>query len=108
MRHSRRFADEIVGFHAQQALEKALKAWLCQLGAQYPLTHELSRLLLLLETNGVDVTAFWPLDRFTYFAVQARYAEGSGTGPRLDRVATIAEVRALLGHVAAIVGDPKT
>lgn len=32
------FADEIFGFHAQQAVEKALKAWLCAHGIAYPLT----------------------------------------------------------------------
>jgi HEPN domain-containing protein len=33
------FADEIFGFHAQQAVEKALKAWLALLGEEYPRTH---------------------------------------------------------------------
>jgi HEPN domain-containing protein len=39
------FADEIFGFHAQQAMEKSLKAWLACAGRQFPLTHELTRLL---------------------------------------------------------------
>ena len=39
------FDDEIFGFHAQQAVEKALKAWLTEVGVTYPLTHDLSLLL---------------------------------------------------------------
>ena len=39
------FADEIFGFHVQQAVEKSLKAWLCTCGEGiYPITHELARL----------------------------------------------------------------
>lgn len=34
--------DGIVGFHAQQAAEKALKAWLTLLGIEFPRTHDLS------------------------------------------------------------------
>lgn len=36
------FADEIFGFHAQQAAEKALKAWLAVLDVEYPRTHDAS------------------------------------------------------------------
>ncbi|MDQ6958809.1 MAG: HEPN domain-containing protein [Mariprofundaceae bacterium] len=46
------FADEIFGFHVQQAVEKALKAWLCVNEDTYPLTHELARLLTLLQLWG--------------------------------------------------------
>lgn len=49
MQENSLFADEIFGFHIQQAVEKALKAWLCTRDAIYPMTHELSRLLALLE-----------------------------------------------------------
>lgn len=30
------FSEEIFGFHAQQATEKALKAWLALIGCEYP------------------------------------------------------------------------
>ena len=42
------FADEIFGFHVQQAVEKSFKAWLALLGEVYPLTHDLGDLLTLL------------------------------------------------------------
>jgi HEPN domain-containing protein len=46
------FADEIFGFHAQQAAEKAFKAWLALLGVEYPKTHDLSLLLGILQSHG--------------------------------------------------------
>jgi len=103
------FADEIVGFHAQQTAEKALKAWLSAMGTVYPLTHQLPRLLALLESAGAEVGAFWPLARFTPYAVQARYEEGPMCADEpLERAAIIAELQDLLRHIAAIVGDPET
>ena len=44
------------GWAAQQCLEKALKAWLHVLGVQPPATHDIARLLLLLQQAGVDTT----------------------------------------------------
>lgn len=95
------FADEIFGFHIQQAVEKTLKAWLCACaGAAYPMTHELARLLTLLENQNEDVAAFWPLVQYTMFAVQARYEEGvAELDEPIDRAAEITHVSALLMHV---------
>ena len=91
------FADEIFGFHAQQAVEKALKAWLCAYDVAYPPTHDLARLLTLLERAGADVEQFWTLVQFTIFAVQARYEEGlADLDEALERVVEIENVRALL------------
>ena len=95
------FADEIFGFHVQQAVEKALKAWLCTCADTYPLTHELARLLAVLENYGADVEKFWPLVQYTMFAVQARYEEGvSELDEPIDRAMEIENVRELLVHVA--------
>jgi len=52
------FAEEIFGFHAQQAIEKALKAWLAWLDVEYPRTHDLSLLLSLLRERGADTAPF--------------------------------------------------
>ena len=70
------FADEIFGFHVQQAVEKSLKAWMCALGLTYPFTHHINRLLVLLQDAGAEVEAFWWTDEFTLYAQQARYEEG--------------------------------
>jgi HEPN domain-containing protein len=107
MEHSALFVDEIFGYHAQQAVEKALKAWLCSQDMLYPLTHELSRLLTLIESTGMDVEALWPLARFTPYAVQGRYEELAGNqGEPLNRASIIAEVRVLFDCVDAGVAEP--
>jgi hypothetical protein len=94
------FADEIFGFHIQQAVEKALKAWLCIRDGIYPMTHELARLLALLENQGVEVEAYWPLVQYTIFAVQARYEEGiTDLDEPIDRAMEIQNVHALLMQV---------
>ena len=68
------FADEIFGFHAQQAVEKALKAWLTIVGVEYPRTHDLEELLELLEEHAEPILeAFYDLVDLTDFAVQFRY-----------------------------------
>ena len=41
------FSEAIFGFHAQQAAEKCLKAWIAFLGIRFPRTHDL---MVLLET----------------------------------------------------------
>lgn len=94
------FADEIFGFHIQQAVEKALKAWLCIHTDNYPMTHELARLLALLELQGIEVNAYWPLVQYTIFAVQACYEEGiTELGESIDRKVEILNVNTLLTHV---------
>ncbi len=104
MRENPLFADEIFGFHIQQAAEKALKAWLSTCDVVYPITHELTRLLALLESQGAEVEKFWSLVQYTMFAVQARYEEGiADLDEPIDRRVAIENVRALLAHVEQII-----
>jgi HEPN domain-containing protein len=92
--------DSIYGFHVQQAVEKALKAWLALRGERYPLTHDLPRLFSLLRQCGAEVAAFQDLDRFTPYAVQARYEAGDPDEEApLERPFIVAEVGELLTHV---------
>lgn len=69
-------ADAIVGFHAQQAVEKALKAVLAAFGEDFPWTHDLRYLIERLDDletplpsslREVRVLAPW--------AVEFRYGE---------------------------------
>lgn len=101
------FADEIFGFHAQQAIEKSLKAWLALLFVEFPLTHDISRLLALLEEVGAEgVDGYWGLVEFNMFAVQARYESGlMDLDQALDRVAILDDVQALLLKVEGIESD---
>ena len=58
------FADEIFGFHIQQAVEKLLKAWLALLGKAYPATHDLARLSEILKTYDTNVLEFADLTEY--------------------------------------------
>ena len=89
------FAEEIFGFHVQQAAEKALKAWLEFLGETFPYTHDLGVLLQKLENRGCAVTEFWDLLDFSLFAVQLRYDSLDGLDEPIDRQGSIEKIRAL-------------
>ena len=82
------FADEIFGFHAQQTAEKAFKAWLAMLGEDYPLTHDLVRLLKMLMEHGTDAERYKPLADYGPYAVQFRYLVDPDVKP-LDRKVTL-------------------
>ena len=90
------FADEIYGFHVQQAAEKLPKAWLALLGETYPTTHDLARLLAMLRPCQVGATRFNDLVEYTPFAVQFRYAPGDLSASPLDRDTAIGRVEVLL------------
>lgn len=67
-------AARIVGFHAQQAAEKALKALLVLAQTPFPYTHDLARLHGLVGPEH-RVTARVDWQRLTDFAVDARYPD---------------------------------
>lgn len=94
------FADEIFGFHAQQAAEKAMKAWLALLGDEYPFTHDLSNLLDRLTLRGQDVAAHLDLVEYTPFAVQFRYeAQEPDPAEPLDRDVALRRLKLFLKQV---------
>jgi HEPN domain-containing protein len=69
-------SDEVIGFHAQQSVEKCLKAALALSSIHYGRTHSIAALIDLLSENGIP---FPPgLDQvrgLTPFAVAFRYDE---------------------------------
>ena len=67
------FADEIFGFHVQQAAEKLCKAWIALLGKEYPFIHDLERLLEILDNSGIVVTPLLPLTEYNPYAGWMRY-----------------------------------
>lgn len=66
--------EAIIGFHAQQAVEKLVKAVLTAMGVYYARTHDLEHLLGLLKEAGVglppDAGEFYVL---TPYAAEFRY-----------------------------------
>lgn len=100
------FAEEIFGFHAQQAAEKSIKAWLSLLGRSYPRTHDLGALLELLGGPRERVPSeAWELVELTDFAVQLRYESFEYDDEPLDRAAVVRQVAALLAHVEELVAS---
>lgn len=66
--------DEVVGFHAQQAVEKCLKAVLIKHRIEQRKTHDLQRLLDLLTENNLSSPPFREgIDALGPFAVELRY-----------------------------------
>jgi HEPN domain-containing protein len=91
------FSTEIFGFHVQQAVEKALKAWLCYLGVAYPKTHDLDELGALLEEAGQKIPEpAYALLEFTDFAVAFRYEAFPDFEGDIDRRDCIDGVASLL------------
>ena len=69
-------SDEIIGFHAQQAVEKWLKAVMAKLGLQQQRTHDIDQLCRVLEEQGVELPApRLRLAELTDFAVPLRYED---------------------------------
>jgi HEPN domain-containing protein len=74
-------ADVIVGFHAQQSVEKAVLASRC---IEFPFTHDLDGLIELCKSNGLDVPSDLDgVDSLTPYGVRWRY--GTGMPTALDR-----------------------
>lgn len=99
--------EEVFGFHLQQAVEKAFKAWIALLGGLYELTHNLEDLLRQLEACGADskdLARFKDLAGFTPYAVEYRYEGVAEWVQPIDRKTAIALVDDLLNHVGAELG----
>jgi HEPN domain-containing protein len=93
--------DAMLGFHAQQAVEKMLKAVLARAGVAFRRTHDLAELLDVLHDAGLpDPPHAERLDELNPFAVEARYGMGGEgvlargqVGPWLDAVWTWARAQ---------------
>ncbi len=96
------FSEEIFGFHAQQSIEKGLKAWIAGRGLTYPKSHDVSALIKILENNGEDLSNFPNLEDYTIFAVQYRYEAYDELEDKLDRQEIIKGTGAFLAHVEAV------
>ena len=92
---------DVAGFHLQQTVEKALKAWLALKGIDYPRTHDLNPLLGLLEDQGECIEPFWTLLELNPFAVQFRYELPGEDFSNFEQLAQLTE--RLLEQVRSLV-----
>ncbi|MBF0310039.1 MAG: HEPN domain-containing protein [Magnetococcales bacterium] len=100
--HAEPVPVEACGFHAQQAVEKALKAWLALLGQKPPRAHSLSILIQQLETLGVEVEPLWDFAELSPFAVQFRYESLDGMDIGLDIADWLGRVQELVERVETV------
>jgi HEPN domain-containing protein len=69
-------ADAVVGFHAQQAAEKALKAVRAAFCDAFPWTHDLRHLMERLDAVGTSLpTSLYDIRELGPWAVEFRYGE---------------------------------
>jgi HEPN domain-containing protein len=88
--------DAVIGFHAHQCIEKALKAVLAHAGTEFRRTHDVPELLDLLHDSGRSDPPFSEhLDELNPYAVEARYGLIEPTG--LDRSMASRMVEAVIG-----------
>lgn len=81
-----RVSDAPVGFHAQQAVEKALKAAIASRDRDFPFNHDLGLLMQLCQDAGLELPAgLTDADRLTPYAAAVRYGLGDpGAVPTSD------------------------
>ena len=95
-------ADRIVGFHAQQSVEKAMKSVMLSGRVKPPRIHDLGRLAQMLEAEGIAP----PIEHdiviaLTRYAADERYP--SGMIEPLDRGAAQVAVDKVLAWAAPLV-----
>lgn len=96
--------DDTLGFHAQQAAEKMLKAVLASRGINYPKTHNLRVLIELLATGGVELPEpLSEITRLTQFGTTFRYDTFRTSGPG-ERMRWPELIRSLRAFVEPLVG----
>ena len=94
-------AQEAIGFHAQQALENALKGWISALDAEYRNTHDLTRLTAIVRQHPAEnnTSAGERLAWLTEYAVRYRYAGAEVVMD--DRFALLAAVKETVEAILA-------
>ncbi len=102
--------DAVVGFHAQQAVEKLIKALISARLAQFELTHDLARLVKALQGLGESLpTTPLPLSELNDFAVDYRYdlLFQHAIPNRADLIETVRLIREhVVARIAALSSTP--
>ncbi|MBF0608109.1 MAG: HEPN domain-containing protein [Candidatus Magnetobacterium sp. LHC-1] len=97
--------DEIFGFHAQQAVEKSLKAWITALREEHAYKHDLHVLLVKLQSLNCDVADLWEFVDLNAFAVQYRYETYLSPDAPFDRQEIINKIQRLYNNVNRIIEE---
>ena len=104
------FTEANFGFRAQQAVEKALKAWLIALDVAPPRTHDLGALMRLIQTENHEIDPHRDLVDLNPFAVEFRYDPMPADLEPLNRATLVQDVEGLVAHVRSIIdaasGEP--
>jgi len=96
--------DHIIGFLAQQTVEKALKVALVLADSELPHTHDLELLVEQVEGAGTEVPdELSDTEWLTPWAAELRYDEPVA----LDRTATLAAAESASGWAASLLADAK-
>ncbi|MFM8952844.1 MAG: HEPN domain-containing protein [Planctomycetaceae bacterium] len=94
--------DDTLGFHAQQAAEKLLKAAMAIRGLDYPRTHDLGALIDMLAKGGTTLPEdLADIDLLTPFGTIFRYDEVVERAGR-DRQQWLGWIRSLRSLVTAM------
>lgn len=97
-----RVSDGIFGFHCQQAAEKLLKALLSAKQVRFSKTHNLLKLIALIEKTGVPLPPeLADVHMLNPFAVEYRYAPFPDEDLPVDRTALRALIHKLRAWVEA-------
>jgi len=96
-------ADSVVGFHAQQAAEKAMKAVLASCGDEFPWTHDLRHLMDRLEGIAMPLPdSLSEVRTLAPWAVEFRY--GETIDDQLDRERALVLARDIVAWAETSVG----
>jgi len=98
--------SEQICFHAQQAVEKSLKALLLFLKIDFPLTHDLEELVDIIKLTDISVPSFFNKSgTLTPYAVETRYPGlwGEITKNDVDNAISLSEQ--IMSWVKAYISD---
>lgn len=95
--------DDVVGFHAQQAIEKSIKVALVLKGIDFPRTHDLDFLLDRAEAGGLSVPGeIEATSWLTPWAAELRYDEGPAA---LDRDGALAAAQRVVEWATSLLEE---
>jgi HEPN domain-containing protein len=99
-------ADELMGFLAQQTVEKAVKTVLALNGIDFSKTHDLFNLIVLCKDNGIKIPELSHNPEFlTRFAVEMRYIAFYDEAVELDVKAVLKDAQTFFDWAGRIVGE---